>query len=66
MTRNYKDYKIVVNEIDNPIYGKGYRAEFFVPKDNGMKDNIAVYEDYGHRLKPGDIIAFCQKIIDLQ
>ena len=64
MTRNYKDYTIRVNEIDHPNYGMGYRAEMFIAKNDGLKANIIAFEIY-RKMKPGEVVALCQEIIDL-
>ena len=62
MTRNYLDYTIQVTPIESDL-GKGYRAEFFVKKDNGLKANIHAYEIYDNRLRPKDVIEQVKHLI---
>lgn len=64
MTRNYKDYTIRINEIEHPIFGRGYTAEIFVPKNDGTKANVMVFQDYNKK-KPGEVMAFCQRLLDI-
>ena len=66
MTRNYNDYTIRVNQILHPSYGMGYTAEIFVPKTDGRKANVMVFQDFNAKAKPGEIVDFCKKIIDLR
>ena len=60
--RHYKDYTIVVSRIDNNI-GKGFRASFFVEKDNGTTVCHQCYDTY-RRKTIKDTVADVEKIID--
>lgn len=62
ITRNYKDYTIVVSKIENNI-GEGFRASFYVAKDNGVKACHQCYETY-RRKTFKDTTADVKKIID--
>ena len=64
MTRNYKDYTIKVNEIEHPNYGRGFRAEFYIAKNSGLKANVKAYETYDRNKKHGQVVEEVQKIID--
>ena len=55
MTRNYQDYTIRVEKVEN-AFGTGFRAEFFIPKTDGQKADIQVYETYQRGLKPSAVI----------
>ena len=62
LTRNYKDYTIVVSKIDNNI-GQGFRAYFCVPKMSGLKAEHQLYETY-RRKRPMEVVEDVKKIID--
>lgn len=62
MRKIYKDYVITTERVYSPLYGNGVQATFYVPKINGTKSNIQVYQYYGLRL--GEIFDRACKIID--
>lgn len=62
VTRNYKDYTIVVDRISSNI-GEGFRAWFFIPKGNGLKECSQGYETY-RRKTFKDTFADVKSIID--
>ena len=64
MTRNYQDYTIRVERVEN-AFGTGFRAEFFVPKTNGTKSDVRVYETYKRGLRPGEVVEQVERIIDI-
>lgn len=64
MTRIYNDYSIRIEKVENDL-GTGFRAEFFIPKTNGTKSNIRVYETYKRGLRPGEVVEQVERIIDL-
>lgn len=64
MTRNYQDYTIRVEKVEN-AFGTGFRAEFFVPKTNGTKSDVRVYETYKRGLRPGEVVEQVERIIDI-
>lgn len=37
MKTQYKDWVIFIKSIDDPYYGKGFEAEFYIPKNDGIK-----------------------------
>lgn len=63
MTRNYNDYQIRVEKVETDL-GAGLRAEFFIPKTDGIKSNVRVYESYERGLKPGEAVEQVKRIID--
>ena len=64
MTRYYKDYTIQVEKTNNADYGDGFRAEFFVSKNDGTKSNIRVLLIYNKTLTHGAVIEAVKRIID--
>lgn len=64
MTRNYNDYSIRVEKVETDL-GTGFRAEFFIPKTDGTKSNVRVYETYKRGLRPGEVAEQVERIIDL-
>lgn len=64
MTRNYNDYSIRVEKVETDL-GTGFRAEFFIPKTNGTKSDVRVYETYKRGLRPGEVVEQVERIIDL-
>ena len=50
MEKNYKDYKIIVQAIDDAFYGKGYEATIYVPKPD-LKEYISVLRCFDKRIK---------------
>lgn len=40
MKTRYKDWDLIVNVIDDPCYGIGFKAVFYIPKTNGLKYHI--------------------------
>ena len=62
LTRFYNDYRIVVSKIDTNI-GKGFRAVFCIPKDNGLTECHQLYETY-RRKKPSEVVEDVKRIID--
>ena len=64
MTRDYRDFKINVAMINRAEYGDGFLALFYIPKTNGMKSNVQMYETYEKGLKAGDVIERVKTIID--
>lgn len=64
MTRNYNDYSIRVEKVETDL-GTGFRAEFFIPKTDGTKSNVWVYETYKRGLRPGEVVEQVERIIDL-
>ena len=46
MAKIFGDWKIEVNEIIHPAYGKGFRAVAYIPKNNGIKANIREFGLY--------------------
>lgn len=65
MKHHYKDWTIQVNRIEHPIWGGGYRAEFWIDKENGTKQQVRAYENYEKRFKAQDIVNMVKTIIDL-
>ncbi len=62
ITRNYKDYTIVVSRLSTNI-GEGFRASFYVAKDNGLKACHQCYDTY-RRKTFKDTVEDVKKIID--
>lgn len=51
MRRHYGDWVIDVVEIEHPNYGRGFRADFYIPKTDGTKEMIREFGDYTGRIK---------------
>ena len=64
MKRYFNDYVIDVNIIVHPSYGKGFRAEYYIPKLNGLKQNIGAYETYEMGLTHSMIVERVRRIIE--
>ena len=62
LTRNYKDYTIVVSRLSTNI-GEGFRASFFVKKDNGVTVCHQCYDTYRRKTFKA-VVEDVQKIID--
>ena len=62
MTRHYKDYVITVTKVESNL-GNGFRALFSIPKTNGLRENIQIYETY-RRTTPGIVCHDVERIID--
>lgn len=63
-TRHYKDYEIVVYQIESNL-GKGLRAAFSVPKDNGLRENVKSIESYRPGIKVKEMLEGVKAIIDM-
>lgn len=64
MKRYFNDYAIDVNIIVHPSYGKGFRAEYYIPKFNGLKQNIGAYETYEKGLTHTQVLERVRRIIE--
>ena len=63
MTRSYKDFTIRVEKYEG-ILGVYYRAEWFIPKNNGLKANMGVYETFDTHLTHTQVLERVHKIIE--
>ena len=63
MTYRYKDFEIEVNEICDPKFGNGYRAEFSIPTRNGRKF-AQRYDTYERGIVPMEMVTRVTRIID--
>ena len=63
ITRNYKDYQIVIYKIESNL-GKGYRAAYSIPKSNGLRENVRSVESYRPGVKASDMLEGVKALID--
>lgn len=64
MRRIVGDYVINVTQIDDPIYGRGFTADTYINKTDGLKENVRVFRDYTGLIKTQtQMIDFVSKIL---
>ena len=53
----------MLEKVEN-AFGTGFRAEFFIPKTDGQKADIQVYETYQRGLKHSAVIERVERFIN--
>ena len=64
MTTKYNNVEIEVNEICDPKFGYGFRAEFYMTITGGRKIRAQRYDTYERDLSTADVVLRVRQIID--
>ena len=65
MTRHYKDWTIDIIVVEHWSFGRGFRAQAYIPKTDGTKANIREFYRYDGIKNQKEMLEYTQKLLEI-